>query len=447
MSYKISLDKMLQKKYLIFIAVFFVIFTIFFFKIIKSLFLLPGIANILHLPIPVYGYQVSLKKSSFFLGADADIESFKRVDLFVPDYDVNDLIFVKKVFVKPGDVVFKGQNMIEFSCEELLVKKKFLLNSIINFEKEMKRRKEYLSNKRHELIKQKKYIISLKGKTERDLIQKRKYLSQIESLYKKKYISFLEYRSFIEELKILEEKIFDLNMQIENIDQELLQEEKKVEDELFNIQEKISSLKYDLTILDKKIKNTIIKSPIDGVVNNIFVQADQNVKIGSKIITISDISKLKVVAHISIIYLNKIFKGQKAFVKINNLNSEFESKLENIYPIVNSKTQTFDVELYLINKDKRILPGMTAFVRLGTQDKLLLIPKYCVTGTSDNPVVFIIKNTKAVAKRVILGDFFPYGMVEIKSGLNPGDIIIKSALRYINDGEKIRILGIEGKRE
>ncbi len=431
------------KKYLLFIIIFLIFSIYFFIKIVKGLFFLPAIANIFHLPIPVYGYEVSLNKSSFFLGADADIKSFKEVDLSVPDYEVKDYIIVKKVLVKPGDYVYKGKVLIQLYCRELLIKKQFLSTRLANLQEEIKRKKEYMSKKENELIKQEKLLIFLREKTEKDLDQKRKFLAKAQLLYEKKYLSFFEYESLVEEVKKLEDKVYDLTVQINNINQEILQTKKLIADEIFNLNQQISTLNYELKLLNQKIDKTNIRSPIDGFVNNLFVQPGQYVNLGYKLLTISDISKLKVIAHVPAIYLGRLFRGQKAFVKINNLNFEFETKIEAIYPIINSKTQTFDVELYLNNKNKKVLPGATAFVRFETKKRLLLIPKFCVTGLPDTPIVFIIKNGKALARKVILGDFFPFGMVEIKYGLTPGDIVIKSALRYINDGKKVRLLGIE----
>lgn len=364
------------------------------YKIVVGVIDRPSVANILKMPIPVYGYKVGYRETKNFLGANADTEGFKVISVMVPEVEFTGSLKVVKIPVEIGKNVKKGDIVAVIESYQLNVSR----------EADVKRLKEV-----------KQELKSL----DKSLIMKKDLLTKMSDLFEKKYVGLLDLEKIRDDVRSLEEKRLSLQTEATLIEKDL---------------KKINSSLAALTA----------RAPIDGYVTEKAMSENAEVFPKAKIVEVSSISPLKIIPHISHFYLDDVRKGQEVFFRFSESGKEYKGTLSSVYRTVDKKTQTFDAEILFDNNDK-ILPGTAAFVRFSDiNKKILLIPKFSVAGMPDAPTVFIVKDKKASARRVVLGEFYPFGLVEVKEGLNIGDVVIKSSLKYINEGTRVRLLGTEG---
>lgn len=405
----------------------------------------PTVARIFGLPIPVYGYRVSYKESQNFLGANADTEGYKVIPVMAPETGISEAMKVLRIPVNIGKKVRKGETLAVLDSFQLNLDMEFNVKKIKADRDELEYlRDNYSETKKGLLAKSENIQQELKG-LEKTLVEKRDILSKMLGLFEKRYIGLLELEGVKDEVRGLEEKIADLQTESLDTRHSMLEIENKYKETEFSLRSEISSLERDLKRINTMTDSLRVRSPIEGYVTDRVINENGEVFPRAKILEVSLISPLKILPHISHIYLDNIQKGQEVNFRFSESGKEYKGTVSAIYPTVERKTQTFVVEILFDNKNGDIMPGTASFVRFfNLNKKIVLIPKFAVAGLPDAPTVFVIKDNKATARRVALGERYPFGMVEIKEGLESGDIVIKSSLKYINDGKKVKLAGTEG---
>ncbi len=403
----------------------------------------PSVANLLKLPIPVYGYKVGYKDSQSYLGANADTEGYTIIQIMAPELEVPESLKVLKI-IDRGIKVKKEETLALLQSFNLNLSKEIAIKKLKDVEEELKNlKRSHLETQKEFSLKKDnilKEIVSLK----KSLSDKNDILRRMLELYDKKYVSLLEVDSVKTEIRTLEMQLSGQQTELHNTHNDILADEKQYQGKSFSLELDKLNLEKELKKIYSILQNLNVRAPIDGYISEKFISEGAEVFPKTKLLELSLYSPLRILAHISHVYLTKIKVGQEVYFRFSESGKDYKSTITNKYPTVDKKTQTFDVEILYENKDGKILPGTTAYVRFSEVDKkLLLIPKFSVVGLPEAPVVFVIQDHMAIARKVVLGEFYPFGLVEIREGIQEGEVVIKSPLKYIHDKTKVRILAVE----
>jgi len=144
------------------------------------------------------------------------------------------------------------------------------------------------------------------------------------------------------------------------------------EEEINSTRAKYSQVEATLQVLKKKIEDSNIKSPVNGIITQKFVEKGEFVNIGTPIYAVSKIDPVELKIYVNEIELGKIKIGQEAKIKIDSYkNRDFTGKI--IYISPNSEftpkniqtkderiKQVFAVKIEIPNKDSILKPGMPA---------------------------------------------------------------------------------------
>jgi HlyD family secretion protein len=132
--------------------------------------------------------------------------------------------------------------------------------------------------------------------------------------------------------------------------------------------------KVALEIAKANLSNTIIRSPIDGVVLSRNINAGETVTPASKPLFVisDDLSEMRIDTAVSEADIGKVKNGQKAYFKVDAYpNETFEGLVSQVRnePIVSNNVVTYNVVVRTRNKDMKLKPGMTAEVKIVIADK------------------------------------------------------------------------------
>lgn len=132
--------------------------------------------------------------------------------------------------------------------------------------------------------------------------------------------------------------------------------------------------KVALEIAKANLSNTIIRSPIDGVVLSRNINAGETVTPDSKPLFVisDDLSEMRIDTAVSEADIGKVKTGQKAYYKVDAYpNETFEGLVSQVRnePIVSNNVVTYNVVVRTRNKDMKLKPGMTAEVKIVIADK------------------------------------------------------------------------------
>ena len=127
--------------------------------------------------------------------------------------------------------------------------------------------------------------------------------------------------------------------------------------------------KATIEITQSNLNNTVVRSPIDGIVLSLNINSGENVVPNSKPLFLisQDLSSMKIDTNVSEADIGKIQNGQSAFFTVDAFpNQAFEGVVFQVRnePITNNNVVTYNVVVSIDNKDNKLKPGMTAQVKI-----------------------------------------------------------------------------------
>ena len=110
-----------------------------------------------------------------------------------------------------------------------------------------------------------------------------------------------------------------------------------------------------------------------------------------------------------------------------------------VSPTIDPGTRTLRVKGLLANPDEVLRPGLFARVDLGisTRPNVAVIPEDAVLQRADGAVVFRFGAEDRVERRVIEVGVVQGGVVEVLSGVSPGDIVVLRGHSRLVDGDLV----------
>lgn len=190
--------------------------------------------------------------------------------------------------------------------------------------------------------------------------------------------------------------------------------------------EKGSAIAYiDRDEVGLKFEKAPVESPIKGIVGRVYVDIGANVTPQTPIALVVSMEKVKISLDVPEKYLAKISLTQKAYVKIDAYSQEeFSGEVTKISPVVDLQTRSAPVEITVDNPDLKLKSGMFAQVYLVIErhPDAVMILKEAVVGREPEAYVYLIKENKAVMKKITQGiTSGPY--VEVTDGVSEGDMV------------------------
>ena len=226
--------------------------------------------------------------------------------------------------------------------------------------------------------------------------------------------------------------------------QEELQISKKFDKSLIasNI-EKLKSFDINSSIINKiKTSNKTIKdisfySPSDSIVLQKNINKGSFAKKGNVLLQLASLEKLWFIASIYQKDLSFIKKDKKAKIYIDGVKKAIDSKVDMIYPLVNSKTKTVDVRFIIANKDLKLFPNMFGKINIKTNEKqMLTLPKTAVLTKGSKFFVFQYLSKEEFEPIEIKAKRVSSNKYEILEGLEEGQTVINNAL-FLLDSDAI----------
>jgi len=235
------------------------------------------------------------------------------------------------------------------------------------------------------------------------------------------------------------QKLFNIySKEIVNIQEELIVS-KKINTTLTSaLKTRLRRLDIDNSIISKisnrAIENINILSPIDGVVIKKNINSGSFVKKGKLLLQIANFSQLWVIAKVYQRDISFIKKGMSADIKIDGFET-IKSKVDFIYPTLNSKTKTIDIRLIIDNRDYKIYPNLFAKVRFQKASKsILTLPRSAVLTKANKHYIFKPINDREFEPVEVVAIRLNSYKFEIKSGLKEGDEVIDRVM-FMLDSE------------
>jgi len=191
-----------------------------------------------------------------------------------------------------------------------------------------------------------------------------------------------------------------------------------------------------LTAAKQLLADTNITSPISGVITSKSINKGEMVNPTVPILTVMDISTIKVELAISEDLITKIKKGSRHKVYFDAYPKKmFTGIVSEIFPTINPQSRTFSCFLHIPNPQDLIKPGMFARVKLELEkhQNVLCVPQGAVFNRGLDNYLYVVFGNKAKLKQVKLG-IQDLEKVEIIEGLTYNEEVIIRGIENLHDG-------------
>jgi multidrug efflux system membrane fusion protein len=198
----------------------------------------------------------------------------------------------------------------------------------------------------------------------------------------------------------------------------------------------------DLALHD--LENSQVRSLITGVIDTKAVSTGQYVAPGAQLASIVDESKLKLrfkVSETESVKLASVLAGdRRVSFSVRPLPGKtFTAELLHMSPQANPLTRTVECLALVENRDAMLKPGFFATVRavVAMHQKAVVVSDSAVLPTDRGFVAFVVKDSRAILRRVRPGLFVREGVVEILEGLSPGETLVVTGTAALADGTEV----------
>ena len=188
-------------------------------------------------------------------------------------------------------------------------------------------------------------------------------------------------------------------------------------------------------------ENTVLRSPVNGVVTARNYDAGDMYAMASPIYTVEQIKPVKLLVGISESDYSKVKKGDSVTLTADAVPGKtFYGKIGKIYPTIDPATRTFTVEVVVDNNYSTLRPGMFTRVTVdfGSNNNVV-IPDVAVVkqqGSGERFVYVLNADNTVSYKKVVLGRRMGTEY-EVLEGLSDGDKIVTGGMIRLKDGIKV----------
>jgi len=191
-----------------------------------------------------------------------------------------------------------------------------------------------------------------------------------------------------------------------------------------------------LEIVEERLSKTRILSPASGTILALSVQEGQvvipaaSVNSGTSLMLVADLENLLVDSHVNQVDVAKIRKDQNVTLTSDALrNVKMPARIAFIAPVASTKNNVkgFRIEVAIEEAPQEIRPGMTVAVNvpLGEAKDAISVPVGAVfSDEKEGSIVYVLNGGRTPEKRKVSVGLTNLFFAEIIEGLSPGEEIL-----------------------
>ena len=185
---------------------------------------------------------------------------------------------------------------------------------------------------------------------------------------------------------------------------------------------------------NSSMHSTTFYSNTSGFVTSMDVKEGDYLMEGGTIVKLADIDNLWVEAQVYTSQLSYINSNAQAIVQIIDMpEKELKGTIEFINPEINADTRINLIRVSIRNVNHLLKPGMPAYVFIkNPKHKTLTLPTDAILRNTNSSIVWVQTGKNEFKSKMVETGLEENGLVEIKSGLTEGEVIVTSGAYLIN---------------
>ncbi len=201
------------------------------------------------------------------------------------------------------------------------------------------------------------------------------------------------------------------------------------------------SAKTAFETASNELADTKLIAPFSGYIGELFIEKFQDVKPTQPIVTLIDIGELKIEAYVT----QEIALRSQGLERVNLCFDAMPDKIYTARVVEVSKSTTANNLSYLLtallpNADGALLAGMSGKVFFDTTraTPALTVPQQALCHRpTEGDYVWVVSDGVASQRKITVGKLLHQGVATIAEGLQAGDVVAVSGLRFLSDGMSV----------
>lgn len=185
------------------------------------------------------------------------------------------------------------------------------------------------------------------------------------------------------------------------------------------------------------LEQTIVRSPISGVVNSVYVKRGAYVSAATPVAMVINSGALEITAYLSETDRTRVATGDTV-----TLEHGSTGRITKIAPAVDRTTQKYEIKISpntdTLEAGDVVRIALDTEIDITSTDQPIMLPLTAVKLMSDRALVFTVEKNVLVAHEVTLGDVRGNAIV-ITSGVTPALEIVVDA-RGLTEGSTVRVV-------
>ncbi len=186
-----------------------------------------------------------------------------------------------------------------------------------------------------------------------------------------------------------------------------------------------------------------LRSPINGVVADRAVYPGDIAPAGTPLLVVMDTSKVVVRLHVTQPQAVQLKLGDAATLRVPGVKAGYPAKITVISPALDPNSTTVEIWVEADNPKGALQPGTSVGVSIVAQTipKALVVPDSAIlSGTNGETRVMVEKADGRAYSQTVTTGIQQGALIQILSGLKPGDKVIVGGAYGLPDKTKVKVL-------
>jgi membrane fusion protein, multidrug efflux system len=188
-----------------------------------------------------------------------------------------------------------------------------------------------------------------------------------------------------------------------------------------------------------RLRDRLIQAPFSGLLGFRQVSPGTLLSPNTAITSIDDISVIKLDFTIPETFLGTMSPGARIVAKsVSFPGRDFEGTVRTVGSRVDPVTRAVTIRAHIDNKDRALRPGMLLTVEVVTAERTaLVVPEGSVFQVQNRAYVYQVDGDTVHQQQIEVGGR-RFGVVEVLSGLQEGDLIVTEGIVKLREGARVR---------
>ena len=226
-------------------------------------------------------------------------------------------------------------------------------------------------------------------------------------------------------------------LKLEKDEQKFINEQATADADLKVKELELNIARKTLAETKRTLDDARIKAPRKAILTYVNTDIGAQVAQGEKVAIVSDLSHFKIEGEIADTYGDRIAAGSRAIVKVGK--EELAGTVTDVTPLSKNGVMSFSVRLEQDNH-KRLRSGLKTdvYVLTAVKDSVMRIANGSYYVGPGEYELFVRSGNELLKRKVQLGDS-NYELVEVVSGLKPGDQVVVSDMSNYKNKRKMKL--------